>query len=69
MKKRIEQYYDNYNYYYKDCSNNKFYKVVAFNVDEISNKIVSLGFKNADFSRKKEVKNDFKTPRFIETII
>ena len=68
MKKRIEQYYDNYNYYYKDCSNNKFYKVVAFNVDEISNKIVRLGFENADFSRKKEVKYDFKTPRFIETI-
>ena len=69
MKKRIEQYHDNYHYYYKDYSNNKFYKVVAFKVDETSNKIVRVGFKNADFSRKKEVKNDFKSLRFIETII
>lgn len=68
MKKRIKQYFDNYNYYYKDFNDGKFYKVNAFDVDSISNKIIRIGFKNADFSKKKELKNIFKNPIFIETI-
>ena len=49
MKRRIEQYFNNYDYYYKDFSDGKFYKVTAFDVDSISNRIVRIGFKNADF--------------------
>lgn len=68
MKLRIEQYFDNYNYYYKDSSDGKFYKVTSFDVDPLTNKIVSLGFKNANFSKRVEAKEDFKNPRFIESI-
>jgi len=68
MKLRIQQYFDNYNYYFKDTKDDKFYKVSSFSVDDISNRIVRVGFKNADFSKKKEVKNEFKNLRFIEKI-
>ena len=69
MKQLIQQYYDKYNFYYKDSSDSKFYKVSAFDVDPISNRIVRILFKDADFSIKKEVEDDFKNPRFIETIV
>lgn len=68
MKRRIEQYFNNYDYYYKDFSDGKFYKVTAFDVDSISNRIVRIGFKNADFRKRKEVKDGFDNPRFIEII-
>ncbi len=69
LKARIEQYFDNYNYYYKDSSDGKYYKVKAFDVDPTTNKIVSIGFKNANFNKKEEVKENFKNPRFIEYLI
>jgi lipoate-protein ligase A len=68
MKLRIEQYFDNYSFYYKDTSDEKFYKVSAFSTDPISNAIVRKGFKNADFSKRKEVADEFKNIRFIESI-
>jgi len=68
MKKRIQQHFDIYSYYYKDLSNGKFYKVNGFEVDPISNRIVRIGFRDADFNKRKEVEDEFKTPRFIETI-
>jgi|TARA_B110000908_G_scaffold167237_1_gene219830 hypothetical protein len=68
MKQRILQRFDIYCHYYKDLSDGKFYKVSAFDVDPISNRIVRKDFRNADFSKRKEAKDEFKTPRFIETI-
>ena len=68
MKQRIEQYYDIYSHYYKDLSDGKFYKVSAFDVDPISNSIVRKDFRNANFSKRKEAEDEFKNPRFIETI-
>lgn len=68
MKTRIEQYFDNYNYYYKDSEDKKFYKVSSFGVDPISNRITKVGFKNADFRKREEVKDEFKNLRYIETI-
>jgi len=68
MKQRIEQYYDIYSFYYKDTSDGKFYKVCAFDTDPISNRIVRKDFKDADFSKRKEAEDEFKSPRFIESI-
>ncbi len=68
MKQRIEEYYDIYSFYYKDTSDGKFYEVSAFDVDPITNKIVNKAFRDSDFSKRKEIKDEFKNPRFIETI-
>jgi len=68
MKKRVQQYFDNYSFYYKDFKDQKFYKVDAFDVDPISNRIVKIAFKDADFSKRKDVKNNFQNPIFIESI-
>ena len=68
MKKLILQRHDIYSHYYKDFSDGKFYEVSAFDVDPITNKIVNKAFKDSDFSKRKEIKDEFKNPRFIETI-
>jgi hypothetical protein len=49
----------NYNYYYKDLTDNLTYKVDSYYIEDITFNIKRISFKDCDFTKRIEV--DFET--------